>query len=291
MLNSGAARFNLLSRPVTLAKTATSSRPCLACRGLTTKQILSKRPPLPASWPDSIHYEPRELFRPRYEEFYHEVLAQDLMTMQFDCELPGEEKPRRQNEIRTWDGSSPYHKNRSNRPLRGKKVFKPLPEKRTFANIPKVESVFVHTMVKEAVLDKTKLSSVYMALQAMTGRKPEVLEAKTSVNPWKLREGQPVALQVKLTGSAATDFLGTVVESVLPQLKDFSGLPASTGDGTGNIAFGLPKEAMSRFNEIEANYENYTLLQGFHIIINTSATNDNDAKQLVSGLGFPFQRK
>lgn len=265
---------------------------CLRSRGLTTKQILGKNPPLPATSTESIHYEPRDLERSRFEEYYHDVLAQDLMAMQFHHMTDGERASQkvRTNELRAWDGSSPYHKNRPLRPLRGKKVFKPLSEARTFRNVPRIEAIYVHTMVKESLQDRSKLLSAFMAINSITGARPEFIDAKKSVAPWKLRQGQAVGMKVKLQGAPMFRFFATLVEVVLPQMKDFTGIAASTGDTTGNIAFGLPASAMSRFPEIEANYESYPLLPGFHIIVNTSATSDADAKQLLSGYGLPFKR-
>ena len=263
-------------------------------RHLTTKQILGKNPPLPSTSTDSIHYEPRDLERSRLEEYYHAVLAPDLMTMQFH-QLTDHDRATQQvrtNDLRSWDGTSPYHKNRPLRPLKGKKIFKPLHHDRNFRNVPKLEEIYVHTMVKESLQDKSLLLSAYMAVNAITagGPRPEMIDAKKSVAPWKLRQGQSVGLKVKLQGAPMYAFLATLVEIVLPQLKDFTGLSATTGDTTGNIAFGLPPSAMARFPEIEANYEQYPHLPGLHVIVNTSATNDADAKQLLSGYGLPFKR-
>lgn len=168
--------------------------------------------------------------------------------------------------------------------------MKPLPEARSFRNVPKITAVYVHTMVKEALDDRSKLLSAFMALQTITGEKPELVLSRKSVAPWKLRSGVPVAVKVKLQGSPMLQFLSTLFEVVLPSLKDFTGVADTTGDTNGNLAFGLPSAAMSRFPEIESNYEKYPLLPGFHVLINTTAPNDKEARQLLTGFGLPFKR-
>lgn len=226
----------------------------------------------------------------RYDDYYSDVIAQDLLVMTYNQLGADQIRSTKVNALRQWDDSSPYHKGRPQRPLRGGKVLKPLPEPRTFRNVPKISCVYVHTMVKEALEDRSKLLSAFMALQTITGVKPDLVMSKKSVAPWKLRSGIPVAVNVKLQGPPMNQFLSTLFEIILPSLKDFTGVSASTGDTNGNLAFGLPSAAMSRFPEIEANYEQYPLLPGFHVQINTTAPTDKEARQLLTGYGLPFKK-
>lgn len=259
-------------------------------RTVTTKQILSRNPPVPTNSPLSLQYEPRPAEYARYEDFYNEVIAPDLLVMTYTQYSAGEARSVKTNAKREWDGSSPYHAGRPQRPLRGGKVLKPLPEPRTFRNVPRITAVYVHTMLKEALEDRPKLLSAFMALQTITGETPELVSSKKSVAPWKLRSGVPVACKVKLQGPPMNQFLSTLFEVILPSLKDFTGIADSTGDTNGNLAFGLPGAAMSRFPEIEGNYEQYPILPGFHVLINTTAPNDKEARQLLTGYGLPFKK-
>ena len=168
--------------------------------------------------------------------------------------------------------------------------MKPIPEARTFRNVPAISAVYVHTMIKEALEDRSKLVSAFMALQAITHEKPILINSRKSVAPWKLRAGVAVGVQVKLQGPPALQFLATLIELILPSLKDFTGVNSTSGDTNGNLAFGLPPAAMSRFPEIEANYEQYPLLPGCHILINTTTQNDREARQLLTGFGLPFKK-
>ncbi|CCG81757.1 Probable 60S ribosomal protein L7,mitochondrial [Taphrina deformans PYCC 5710] len=210
--------------------------------------------------------------------------------MTYQQHSAGEARSTKTNALRKWDDSSPYHKGRPQRPLRGGKVLKPLPEPRTFRNVPKITTVYIHTMIKEALEDRQKLLSAFMALQTISGQQPELILSRKSVAPWKLRSGVPVAVKVKLQGPPMNQFLSTLFEIILPSLKDFTGIADSTGDTNGNLAFGLPGAAMARFPEIEANYEQYPILPGFHVLINTTAPNDREARQLLTGYGLPFKK-
>lgn len=259
-------------------------------RTVTTKQILSKNPPIPKNSPLSLQYEPRPTEYARYEDYYNDVIAPDMLVMTYFQYADGEARPMKTNAMREWDGSSPYHKNRPQRPPRGGKVLKPLRESRTFRNVPKISAVHVHTMLKEALDDRQKLLSAFMALQTITGETPELVLSKKSVALWKLRAGVPVAVKVKLQGPPMHQFLSTLFEVILPSLKDFTGIADSTGDTNGNLAFGLPTGTLSRFPEIEANYEQYPVLPGFHVMINTTAPNDKEARQLLTGYGLPFKK-
>ena len=50
-------------------------------------------------------------------------------------------------------------------------------------------------------------------------------------------------------------FLSKMVDLVLPRIKDWMGVRATTGDGSGNLTFGFEPEVVSLFPEVEANYD------------------------------------
>lgn len=149
----------------------------------------------------------------------------------------------------------------------------------------------VHAMVKNAITNKFALLSAVMAIQAITGKKPEIRYAKKGVATWKLRQGMPIACKATLTGTDMYAFLSTLFEIVLPRSKDFAGFPIASGDGTGNISFGLTSQGLAQFPEIEASFEMYPALTGFHITIGTTAVKDSEARLLLSGFGAPFVKR
>lgn len=79
---------------------------------------------------------------------------------------------------------------KGNKPLRPR-VPPPSPK-----TVPRLESITVHAMVKEAITNKANLLSAFMALQSVTAARPEVVYARTSVAPWKLRQDHTIQFLV-----------------------------------------------------------------------------------------------
>ncbi|KAJ8606596.1 hypothetical protein MRB53_040825 [Persea americana] len=79
-------------------------------RSITTKQILSSNPPIPKTSPESLQYDPRFIERARYEDYYNDVIAPDLLAMTYTQLGEGQARSTKVNALREWDGSSPYHK-------------------------------------------------------------------------------------------------------------------------------------------------------------------------------------
>lgn len=98
----------------------------------------------------------------------------------------------------------------------------------------------------------------------------------------------PIGCVVNIKGPPMYTFVDKLVEIVLPRLKEWYGVPLSSGDNNGNIAMGFPASALSLFPEIEGNYDSFPLMTGFDVMFNTTAYTDNEAKTLLSGLQIPF---
>jgi len=167
-------------------------------------------------------------------------------------------------------------------------------------------------MVKEAINSRSNLLGAIMALRALTGQTyqgggrhaaegVQIVKAKKSVGGW-IRPGIPVAVKVDLKGPDMYDFIGTLVEFVLPRLRDFPGLilppPSSSVNSpssvSGVVSLGLPPAAMGFFPQIEVNLDSYPKPYGMHIHFVTNAEGlgaQNRARALVSGFQIPFVRK
>jgi large subunit ribosomal protein L5 len=63
--------------------------------------------------------------------------------------------------------------------------------------------------------------------------------------------GIPVAVKSILKGPAMLSFLSTLVEVVLPRVKDFEGVHFVQNEKNGTIDFGFPGATMSLFPQIE----------------------------------------
>ncbi|GKZ89414.1 hypothetical protein AnigIFM59636_011635 [Aspergillus niger] len=252
------------------------------------------RPP-PPSDPSSRLFVPGPFSLPRVAQTWQSTVAPDLLTLLYVHNPPGFKPPPKAPRLRSWDDSSPYHKNRSLRGPRGGDVLRLLRKPITFNNIPKIERITLHSYVKQAATnDSSWLHVAGMALQAVTNVKVETFKSKTSVAQWHIAPGRDtVAAKAELRGENMLHFFGKLVDIVMPRLKDWQGVKGSSGDSSGNITFGLEPEEMALFPEIEVNYDMYPpkMIPGCHITIHTSANTDKDARLLLSAMGVPFYGK
>jgi large subunit ribosomal protein L5 len=178
------------------------------------------------------------------------------MTLAYTHFPPGYTAPEKGARLRPWVGDSPYFKNRPVRGPRGADVLRLLRKPITWRNIPKLERVTVHSMIKEAKDgDSAPLHVAGMVLQAITGVRATPHATRKSVAGFGVREGQHLSLTCELRGEQMYDFLGKVIDVVMPKIKDWPGVKGSTGDFSGNLAFGFKPEEVAMFPEVEVNYD------------------------------------
>lgn len=247
----------------------------------------------------------------RLGEHYYNTLRDDLMYMTYIHES-GPRPPPRQIRL-TYDPNDPYTKNRRNPPVGGSQLGKKPPPPSSPKNVVQLEKISLHTMAREAISSRSNLLGVIAAFRALSGENPggggressegvKVVSAKTTAHKWKVRPGIPLGVTVDLKGPKMYEFLGTLVEFVLPRLREYPGIvlpPASSSMATpsgvsGVVSFGLPPEAMGLFPQIELNMDIYPKSYGMHIHFITNAEGvgaQNRARALVSGFQVPISRK
>jgi ribosomal protein L5 len=126
----------------------------------------------------------------------------------------------------------------------------------TFRNVPMIERITVHTFVKQVLQHGSgPLHVAGMVLQAITNVRVQTHKSRTGVSAWGLLPGKSIAATATLKGEDMYHFLGKVVNVVLPRIKDWRGIRATSGDGSGNLSFGLDVEVVGAFPEIEINYD------------------------------------
>ena len=125
----------------------------------------------------------------------------------------------------------------------------------TWHNIPQLTRVTVHTMQKQAQENSAHLHVAGMVLQAITNVRATAHETRKSVSGFGLKARQNLSVTCDLKGEDMYHFLSKVIDVVMPKIKDFRGVKGSSGDNSGNIAFGLSNEAVALFPEIEVNYD------------------------------------
>ncbi|GFZ42617.1 hypothetical protein JCM24511_00334 [Saitozyma sp. JCM 24511] len=299
------------SRAVTASRLAPAAaapaRVLIPSRGYATPSPS----PSPSSSPDwslpEIHV--GQTHPSRYGEHYDDTLSSDLLYMTYNHRLAHATpaatpvpEPRTPYEL-----NRPQPLPRGNRPARpSAKVVRP-------DTIPRLESITIHTMVKEAIGNKQALLSAIMALRAISGETAngggrsgssgvQVVISRSGAAAFKLRAGMPVAAKVEIKGPAMYDFIQSLVDFVLPRIREFPGfaLPSASAAKTspsalgGVVSMGLPATAMALFPQVEANLDAYPRLHGFHMYFKTDARGESaqeNARALLSGFRIPFHKR
>jgi len=152
--------------------------------------------------------------------------------------------------------------------------------------IPKLEKIVINMGVGRATQQPSLLEKAVDDLTVISGQKPIVTRAHTSIAGFKLREGQAIGTKVTLRGDRMWEFFDRLLAVAIPRIRDFRGLPAHSWDGRGNYTFGLNDQTV--FPEI--NVDKIDAQRGMDITIVTTATTDEGGRALLDAFGFPFKR-
>jgi large subunit ribosomal protein L5 len=152
--------------------------------------------------------------------------------------------------------------------------------------VPKVEKIVINMGIGDAVQNSKVLDNAVEELAAITGQKPVVTRAKKSIAGFRLREGMPIGAKVTLRGERMYQFLDKLVSISLPRVRDFRGISKKSFDGRGNYTLGVKEQLI--FPEID--YDKVSKVRGMDIVIVTTANTDEEARELLTGFGMPFQK-
>lgn len=152
--------------------------------------------------------------------------------------------------------------------------------------IPKLEKVVINIGVGDAVGNAKALEAAVNDLTIIAGQKPVITKAKKSIANFKVREGMALGTKVTLRGERMYEFLDKLINVALPRVRDFRGVSATAFDGRGNYALGLKEQLI--FPEIE--YDQVESVTGMDIIVVTSAKTDEEARELLTLCGMPFEK-
>ena len=169
-------------------------------------------------------------------------------------------------------------------------IAKQMMDKYNYKNvhqIPKLEKIVINCVTRDAVTNGKVVESIMSDLSAISGQKPVVARAKNSIASFKLREGQALGAAVTLRGKRMYEFLDRLISFSLPRVKDFRGLNPKAFDGSGNYALGVKEQIM--FPEI--NYDKIDKVRGMGISFVTTATNNEEGRDLLKMFGMPFREK
>jgi len=152
--------------------------------------------------------------------------------------------------------------------------------------VPKLEKIVINMGVGKATQQPSLLEGAVADLTKLSGQKPVITKAGTSIAGFKLREGQSIGCKVTLRGDRMWEFLDRLIAVAIPRIRDFRGLPANSWDGRGNYTFGLSDQTV--FPEID--YDKIDAPRGMDITIVTSGATNEQGKALLDAFGFPFKR-
>ncbi|MAP90994.1 50S ribosomal protein L5 [Candidatus Poribacteria bacterium] len=151
--------------------------------------------------------------------------------------------------------------------------------------LPKLRHITLNMGVGEAVQTPKLLENATEELSLIAGQRAVITRAKKSIANFKIRDGMPIGCKVTLRRNHMYEFYNKLVNVVLPQLRDFRGISPNAFDGRGNYSLGLQEQVI--FPEIS--YDKISEVRGLNISIVTTATTDEEGRELLKLMGMPFR--
>jgi large subunit ribosomal protein L5 len=158
-------------------------------------------------------------------------------------------------------------------------------EYKSIMQVPKLDKVVINIGLGDLKENPKALENAMKDLTQITGQKPVITKAKKSIAAFKLREGANIGCKVTLRSDKMYDFVYKLFNVALPRVRDFRGVSAHSFDGRGNYSMGIKEQLI--FPEIE--YDKVDKLRGMDIVFATTATTDEEARELLKLLGMPFK--
>ena len=153
--------------------------------------------------------------------------------------------------------------------------------------IPKIEKVVVNVACGEARDNSKILDAIVSDIRQITGQQPVLCKAKKSVANFKLREGMTIGAKVTLRGDKMYEFIDRFFNLALPRVRDFRGINPNAFDGRGNYSVGIKEQLI--FPEID--YDKIDKVRGMDICFVTTANTDEEARELLTLMGAPFEKQ
>jgi large subunit ribosomal protein L5 len=152
-------------------------------------------------------------------------------------------------------------------------------------SLPRLSKVVINMGVGSAISEKKHMEEAVAAMTQISGQKPVITKSRQAISGFRLREGMEIGCKVTIRGRRMYEFLDRLVSLALPRVRDFRGLNPNAFDGRGNYSLGLSEQLV--FPEL--NPDKYTRVQGMDITIVVARTTDDESRELLKGLGFPFK--
>lgn len=152
--------------------------------------------------------------------------------------------------------------------------------------IPRLEKIVINMGVGEATTDSKQVQMAADELTLIAGQKPIITRAKKAEAGFKIRAGLPIGCKVTLRKHRMYEFMDRFVNTAMPRIRDFRGIPNKGFDGRGNYNMGLKEQLIF----IEINYDKVDQVRGMDIAFVTTAKNDEECKALLEAFNMPFRK-
>lgn len=152
--------------------------------------------------------------------------------------------------------------------------------------IPRFNKIVINVGAGDAKDNSKVIDSIIDEISLIAGQKAVPTYSKKSVANFKLREGVKIGVKVTLRGERMYEFMDRLFTFALPRVRDFKGINPNGFDGRGNYSMGLREQLI--FPEIE--YDKVEKIRGMDITFVTTATTDEEAKELLTLMGAPFAK-
>src|SRR5580765_7900703 len=123
-----------------------------------------------------------------------------------------------------------------------------------------------------------------MSTSVVASPTPMLMKA---ISNFKLRQGLPIGCMVTLRGARMYEFFDRLVNVATPRIRDFRGLSPRSFDGRGNYSVGFNEQII--FPEI--NIEKVGKVRGMDVTIVTTATTDEEGRELLKLMNMPFRQR
>jgi large subunit ribosomal protein L5 len=151
--------------------------------------------------------------------------------------------------------------------------------------VPRLEKIVLNVGYGDAPKNPKILESFVAEMTQIAGQKPVVTRARKAISNFGIRQGMGIGASVTLRGARMYEFLDRFINTAVPRIRDFRGLPTRSFDGRGNYSVGIKEQMI--FPEID--YDKVQQVHGMDIVIVSTTNKDSEAYALLRELGMPFR--
>jgi large subunit ribosomal protein L5 len=204
-----------------------------------------------------------------------------------------EKKQKAEKETKKAEAQHPRHE--AGIPPRLRELFKETVTKdlmkqfqyKNVMQVPRLDKISINVGVGIATQDAKLLDAVVKDLETIVGQKVVTTRAKKAISNFKLREGLAIGARVTLRRAQMYEFMDRFISVAVPRIRDFKGFSDRSFDGRGNYTIGIKEHII--FPEIDV--DKVTKVFGMDISFVTTAGTDQEAYELLKGLGMPFVKR